>query len=217
MKPLPWTCNGLVDTRAMFDDQGLEGSGFGHVVQAAWQTVVTSGHSQGGLKLSSGSIDICQLGDLIAFLLSDMAIQVDGVLFGLGVFMFRQFGMWMVSNLPQVLQQEDQSAHVHSLKGIFGRSLLRDPRRLSGALLAIASGHSSGLGPWGKEHGCADQHAARLTVWSYTRHAQRLMDHENLSRGICMDTAKAAGEGMMLAFSYSPVINLGAFLPFQVP
>ena len=47
MKPLPWTCNGLVDTRAMFDDQGLEGSGFGHVVQAAWQTVVTSGHSQG--------------------------------------------------------------------------------------------------------------------------------------------------------------------------
>jgi len=217
MKPLPWTLSGLVDTRAMFNDGGHGGSAFGHVVQEAWRSVVISGQSKAELQLASGSIDLCHLGDLIAFLISDMALQVNGVLFGLGLFMLRQVGIWLDRHLPQLLAQEDQSAHVHGLKGIFGRSLQRDPRRLAGALLAIATGHSTGLGQWGKEHECSDQHAARFTVWSYTKHAQRLMAHENLSRGLCMDAAKAAGEGMLLAFSYSPVINLGAFLPFQVP
>jgi len=216
MKPLPITANGFVDTRAMFDDQGHDGE-YGHVIRAAWQSVVISGMSKGGLKLSSGSVDLCHLGDLVVFLLSDMGLQVHGVLYGLGVFMLRQFDMWLVSKLPQLLQQEDQAAHVHSLKGIFGRSLARDPRRLAGAVASVANGHTAGLGQWGRDHDCPDKHAARMIVWSYTKHARQCMDHENLTRGMCLDGAKAAGEGMLLAFSYSPVINLGAFLPFQVP
>jgi hypothetical protein len=218
MTPLQWTrSSGFVDTQAMFDDKGHGGNAYGHVIKAAWQSVVMTGNSKAGLKLSSGSIDLCQLGDLIAFLVSDMATQVHGVLFGLGTFMLRQVGMWLERKLPLLLTQEDHAAHVHGLKGMFGRSLRRDPRRLAGALMDIAAGHSSGLGQWGKEQESPDQHAARITVWSYTKLAQRLMAHENLSRGMCMDAAKAAGESMLLAFSYSPVINLGAFLPFQVP
>ena len=90
-----------------------------------------------------------------------------------------------------------------------------DPRRLVVAMDDITQGKSSGLGAWNRKQDTIDHDAAKVLVWAYGRKAFQLMDIHNQTLVLMSDGAKGSGESMNLYFSYSPVINLGAWLPFQ--
>ena len=79
----------------------------------------------------------------------------------------------------------------------------------------IAEGKSSGLGARGRNTGTIDHDAAKVLVWAYGRRAFQDMDIPNRTLVVMSDMAKGSGESMNLYFSYSPVINLGAWLSFQ--
>ncbi len=159
---------------------------------------------------------MCHLGDLIVFLLSEVPMVANGVFFAIGICLLRHFAMWLQAELPRIVPCQPRAADYAALRGCSGRSFRHDPRRLIQAMDEVAEGKSSGLGAWGRKQQTIDHDAAKLLVWAYGRRAFQDMDIPNPTLVVMSDMAKGSGESMNLYFSYSPVINLGAWLPFQV-
>jgi hypothetical protein len=212
LRPLPMTPNLLFNTTQVFPDDHMS-----MVIKASWHAVA-SGECAGRahMQLSSGTIDMCFLGDLIVFLLAEVPMLAGGHLFAMGIVLLRHFAMLLQAELPRIVPLQPRAAEVAALRGCCGRSFRLDPRRLSTAMDDLAQGKSSGLGAWGRKQGAIDHDAAKVLVWAYGRRAFQDMDIPNQTLVVMSDMAKGSGESMNLYFSYSPVINLGAWLPFQV-
>jgi hypothetical protein len=216
-KALPLNAKGLVDTRPMFSNEPLELKYIGVALRAAWSERACNGGGQAELELSSGSLDLCHLAELILFLLSEVPLQASGHFFGLGCLLLRQFGHWLDNVLPTLLPA-GQVPDIPSLRGCFGRSFRHDPRRLNHAITAMATGAVSSLTQWEKEHHTheRDDDKAKVIVCAYLERLRKDMAVANLSKCVTMDGVRAAGEPMEIFFSHSPVVNVGGWLPFQV-
>ena len=212
LHPLPMTSNLLFNTSEVFTDDPVS-----CVVKSTWRAIATgAGNGRANMSLHTGTVDSCQLGDLIVFLLSEVPLLACGVCFAIGRSLLRHFANLLQSELPRIVPLQPKAACVAALRGCCGRSFRLDPRRLVMAMDDISKGQSSGLGAWSRKQETVDHDAAKLLVWAYNRKACQEMDHPNQTLVLMSDGAKGSGEGMNLYFSYSPVINLGAWLPFQV-
>jgi hypothetical protein len=211
LQPLPMMPNLLFNTEQVFRDDPRS-----KVIKESWKAIANGdGLGQAHLSLSTGDIKMCKLGDLIAFLLSEVPLEDGGVFFAIGICLLRHFAMLLQVELPRILPMQPQAADISALRGC-GRSFRHDPRRLVQAMDDIAEGKSSGLGAWDRKQGTIDHDAAKVLVWAYGRRAYHDMNITNQTLVVMSDMAKGAGESMNLYFSYSPVINIGAWLPFQV-
>ena len=76
LQPLPMTPNLLFNTSQVFMDDPMS-----LVIKASWRAIAT-GEAPGKahLSLSTGTIDLCLLGDLIVFLLSEVPMLAFGIL-----------------------------------------------------------------------------------------------------------------------------------------
>jgi hypothetical protein len=202
---------------AVQHNRGFKDDPISSVIKSSWKAIV-SGEAPGraGLSLSSSSIDFCQLGDLIVFLLSEVPLLARGKPFAIAICVLRHFAMLLQDELPRIVPLQPQAASIAALRGCCGRSFRLDPRRLVTAMDDIAQGKSSGLGAWMRKQRNVDHDAAKVYVWAYGRRAFQEFDIDNKSIVVMSDMAKGSGESMNLYFSYSPVINMGAWLPFQV-
>ena len=211
-QPLPMTPTLLFNTSQVFMDDPTS-----KVVKESWKAIATGEcPGQGHLLLSSGTIELCCLGDLIMFLLCGVPMLAAGVFFAIGINLLRQFAMLLQAELPRIVPLQPKAMTVAALRGCFGRSYRLDPRRYVMAMEDIAAGKSSGLGAWGRTQATTDHDAAKVLGWAYGRRAFQDMDIHNKTLVLMSDMAKGSGESMNLYFSYSPVINKGAWLPFQV-
>ena len=208
---LPMTPSLQFNTSQVFMDDPMS-----KVIKESWKAIA-SGDFPGRAHLRlSGTIDLCALGDLIVFLLCEVPLLAAGVFFAIGIHLLRHFAMVLQAALPRLVSLQPKAITVQALRGCGGRSLRLDPRRLVMAMNDIADGKSSGLGAWGRKQATIDHDAAKVLVWAYGRRAFQDMDIHNQTLVLMSDMAKGSGESMNLYFSYSPVINLGAWLPFQV-
>jgi hypothetical protein len=73
-------------------------------LDAEWRAVAT-GEIQPAveLKLSTCSLELCRLGDFIAFLISHMALRSGGRLLALGLACFASFAEWLSDCLPRLV------------------------------------------------------------------------------------------------------------------
>ena len=210
--PLPMSPGLLFNTQDVFKDDSMS-----NVIKATWAAIATGiGSGQAQLQLKSGSINMCQLGDLIVFLLAEVPILAGGAFFAMGMCLLRNFAMVLQAELPRIVPLQPQAKEVAALRGCCGRAFRLDPRRLFQASEDIADGKASGLGAWSRQNGTVDHDSAKVFVWAYGRRVFQTMDIPNRTRVLMSDMAKGSGESMNLYFSYSPVLNLGAWLPFQV-
>ena len=70
----------LFNTQDVFKDDSMS-----NVIKATWAAIATGiGSGQAQLQLKSGSINMCQLGDLIVFLLAEVPILAGGSFFANG-------------------------------------------------------------------------------------------------------------------------------------
>ena len=211
-QPLPMTPSLLFNTSQVFMDDPMS-----TVIKECWKAIASGDFpGRAHLLLSSGTIELCRLGDLIVFLLCEVPFLAAGVFFAIGIHLLRHFAMFLQAELPRLVSLQPKALTVQALRGCSGRSFRLDPRRLIMAMDDIAAGKSSGLGAWSRKQETIDHDAAKILVWAYGRRAHEAMDIRNQSLVLMSDMAKGSGESMNLYFSYSPVINLGAWLPFQV-
>ena len=88
----------MLDTAPLFY---MDGSDYmGSVIVAQWQAIVTGEINLAfNLKLSSASVNLCQLGDFICFLISHMALYADGRLLAYGLKCISSFAEWFAGTL----------------------------------------------------------------------------------------------------------------------
>jgi hypothetical protein len=211
LQSLPMTPSLLFNTSQVFLDDPMS-----KVVKESWKAIANGNPGRAQLRLTSGTIDLCPLGDLIVFLLCEVPLLAAGMFFAIGITLLRHFAMCLQAELPRLVPLQPKALTIQALRGCGGRSFRLDPRRLVMAMEDIAEGKSSGLGAWGRKQSTIDHDAAKVVVWAYGRRAFEDMDIRNQTLVLMSDMAKGSGESMNLYFSYSPVINLGAWLPFQV-
>ena len=212
LQPLPMMPNLLVNTSQVFTNDPMS-----MVIKATWTAVANGeGAGQANMRLATGTIGHCQLGDFIVFLLAEVPLLAGGQFFAIGICLLRHFAMLLQHELLRIVPLLPRAADMAALRGCCGRSFPHDPRRLIMDMEDIASGKSSGLGALGRKQAMIDHDAAKVLVWAYGRRAHQAMDTDNRTLVFMNDMAKESGESRNLYFSYSPVINLGAWLPFQV-
>jgi len=180
---------------------------------AAWEAVTIHGHRDFGLDLTSASLRAARLGDFVAFCFAVVPTMSQSKLFGVAMSLVQQFGRWLDASLTQLLEFKSMS-QIPVLKGLW-RAYRLDPRRLAMAVDEAAKAQHVGPAARAEKYG-QDRDMAKVYVYAYVTELARTMGHENVTRTIIVDGWRHMGESMEQVFSYSPVLNLGGWLPFQV-
>lgn len=208
-KPEAWnmvkasfTASGCINLSAMFQGRGQD-------ILAAW-SVVARGDGQSQVKVSSASMDLAMMGDVIAFVLAQLGLEHGGALLGFALSLCHYFGLWLSENMDRLLDFQSV-IELPELKGIFRRRNL-DPKALAIDLAGFAEGENSGPGSW------KDREAAKVLAYSYNAELNRTLNMApTLTKTVVADGWRSQGEAMDLYFAFSPVLNIGGWLPFQVP
>lgn len=182
------------------------------VVRETWKTW-SNMPEHAGLVLSSSSVDDAHLGDFVAFCLTLMPIFHNSVLFGLGLMLVREIGNWLEQNTSRLVSWNSSSDDpIPMLQGLC-RARRLDPRLMVQAVLKAAQAGKSTV----KQDG-VDRKAARVFCHLYGQLvAASFSKAGTLTKTVLVDGCRNFGETMDLYFSYSPWLNVGAWLPFQVP
>lgn len=203
--PIHASAGALWDFSALFRGDELDAD----AVREGWKQVALQTHGSPGLKLSSSDMEHAELGDMVAYCLLHLQMYRNGVFVGLAFLLLRQFGDWLAMDLPQFLNFHDQ-VQIPELHGMH-RHLRNDPRFL--VTPSPSPGHGSGPATARKVD---DANKAR--VYAYCRAVSDALAHApTRTRTFVSDGWRGSGEAMELFFAYSPELDLGGYLPFQVP
>ena len=182
------------------------------VVRETWKTW-SKMPEHAGLVLSSSCIDDAQLGDFIAFCLTLMPIFHNSVLFGLGLMLVREIGNWLEQNISHIVSWKSSSQDTIPMLHGLCRARRLDPRLMLHAVVKAAQAGKSNV-----KHDGVDRKAARVFCHLYSQLVTAAFSKAGtLTKTILVDGCRNFGETMDLYFSFSPWLNLGAWLPFQVP
>ena len=106
LHPLPMTSNLLFNTSEVFTDDPVS-----CIVKATWRAIATgAGNGRANMSLHTGTVDSCQLGDLIVFLLSEVPLLACGVCFAIGRLLLRHFAKLLQSELPRIVPLQPKAA-----------------------------------------------------------------------------------------------------------
>ena len=182
------------------------------VVRETWKTW-SKMPEHAGIVLSSSCIDDALLGDFVVFCLNLMPVFHNSVLFGLGLMLAREIGNWLEQNTIHLVSWNSSSADpVPLLQGLC-RSRRLDPRLMVQAVVKAAQ-----VGKSTVKHDGVDRKAARVFCHLYSQLVAACFSKAgSLTKTVLVDGCRNFGETMDLYFSYSPWLNVGAWLPFQVP
>lgn len=180
------------------------------VVRDTWKTWHQR-PANAGMVLSSPDIDEAMLGDFCAFCL----VFQYPVLFGLGMMLARQLGNWLELNIHAIVAWKSSSQdHIPLLQGLSRAGGLK-PRLLVKAVKTCAG---AGESSQGNLHGSMDPGASQAFCYIYgQRVAACFSKAGSLTLTVMVDHCKNFGDNMYIYFSYNPWLNIGAWLPFQVP
>jgi hypothetical protein len=203
--PIHASGGGLWDFSALFRGDELDAD----AVREGWKHLALQTHGSLGsdLMLSSTDMEHAELGDMVAFCLLHLQMYRRGVFAGLAFLLLRQFGDWLAMALPQFLNFYNQ-VQIPELRGT-RRHLRNDPRCL------VTSSPGDGSGP-AIPHKADDANKTR--VYAYCQAvSDALAQALTRTRTFVSDGWRGSGEAMELFFVYSPELDLGGYLPFQVP
>ena len=167
-----------------------------------------------GIVLSSPSIDEAKLGDVCAFCLALMPVFHQSLLFGLGLLLAREVGNWLEKHITGLVAWTSSSNDPIPLLQGLSRARKLDPRLMVQAVITAAQAGKSKA----NDNGSVDRHGSRAFCYIYGQLvASSVSSAGSLTKTILADGCRNFGETMDLYFSYSPLLNIGAWLPFQVP
>ena len=183
-------------------------------VQCAWRDLANAQATDTtALHLSSGTILTSQLGDFLAFVLLHLPMwpRGKGHLTGLAFLLIRQFGEWLDKHISKICSFK-------SLKAIPElRHLVRAGRLDCRATVQLSQEDEANSAQQNiKAHHLVAQQQAKC--WHYcSQVAFELQKAKFKSLTISSDGWRGKGEAMELYFAFSPELNIGGYLPFQVP
>ena len=92
------TQDGILDTRKLFHQGDTDY--MVNVMAAEWE-LLASGQLESfcHLKLQSGTLKFCSLGDFVVFCISHMALRAGGRILALGLFVIGSFAKWLSMDL----------------------------------------------------------------------------------------------------------------------
>ena len=207
LMPIHVSNAGLFDFSAMLAEDS-------EPFQAAWQDLAANALPANftALQLTSGSILHAQLGDFLAFALLHLQMwpRKKSHWTGLAFFMIRQFGLWLDKHISEICSFRPLKA-IPEIRHM-SRAGRVDCR---GAVQVIDEENGQALQAMKFHHIVAKQQAL---CWHYCHQvAFELQKAQFKSLTISSDGWRGKGEAMELYFAFSPELNIGGYLPFQVP
>jgi hypothetical protein len=210
LKPEPWTTTrarftpaGCIDLTPMFQDRGKD-------VLAAWEAVACHGQGRCGLRLASSTMKVAFLGDVIALVFAELGLQQGGAMLGFAMSLCAQFGKWLSINLDELVEFKNAMA-IPELRGAY-RARNLDPRDSVETFQGFCEGKTTGPTTW------KDRDMAKVLAYGYNAELNKALSNvPTLTLTMVWYGWRSVGEAMDLYFAYSPAVNLGGWLPFQVP
>ena len=185
----------------MFDWGKIFGSDV-KALKTSWQTMAMD--QQAEFVLSTADLTQSHLGDLIGFMLFKLQFFQKGIYVGLAFLLLRQFGQWLSMSIGELLSFSDKCAwpELHGLYNICSKPTnMEDP---SENVLV--------------ENTRVSNNDHKTKVYNYCcKVSQALNTASSKTATFVGDGWRGKGEPMELYFCYSPLLNLGGYLPFQVP
>jgi hypothetical protein len=164
------------------------------------------GYGSGIVSLSASSVDQCQLGDLVAFILAELPLFSEGRLLGLACLIVAQFGEWLTQVIHK-LAPPQRLVDIPALRGMT-RARLLDTRQLSYLATRLEKDQS-------QSYGLKHQH--KLMVYMYCQSfARKLASAPSRTLHVLTDGWRSVGEAMDLFFPISPWTLDCGFWPFTV-
>ena len=163
-----------------------------------------------GMLLSSPDIDVALLGDFYACC---MVFQYP-LLFGLGMMLARQLGDWLELNIhAMVAWRPSWLEPIPLLRGL-SRARWPNHRLQVRPVTTYADAEES----HGNNHGSVDSRAAQAFCDIYGQHTAACFSRAgSLTLTVLVEHCSHFRDNLNIYFSYSPWLNVGAWLPFQVP
>ena len=184
-------------------------------LQCAWQDLVAQATDMTALHLSSGTILQTQLGDFLAFVLLHVPMwpRGKGHLTGLAFFLIRQFGDWLDKHISDICSFKPLRA-IPELRHLIRAS----PLDCRAPVQANQDEEDANNTLQDKTRHWAVQAQQQAQCWHYcSQVAIELSRAKFRSLTITSDGWRGKGEAMELYFAFSPELNIGGYLPFQVP
>ena len=199
MLPVSVSRGGLFNFTAAFADSDFE------CVKCAWKhhavSVGASERAHNVVVLGTADMEHALLGDVIGYCLCHLQGHAKGALVGMAFLLLRQFGTWL-------------ARHVHELFDYRPAQQVPEARTLFFHTALLQASKEDAPDP-------ADMSAQALAkgrVFAYCRQvANSLAMAPTKTRTFVTDGWRGKGEGLELYYAFSPDLNLGGYLPFQVP
>lgn len=163
-----------------------------------------------GMVLSSPDIDVALLGDFCAF---SMVFQYP-VLFGLGMMLAHQLGNWLELNIHAMVDWRPSWLHpIPLLQGLSSARWPNHKLQVRAVTTYADAGESHG-----NNNGSVDPRAAQAFCDIYGQHTAACFSKAgSLTLTVLVEHCRNFRDNLYIYFSYSPWLNVGAWLPFQVP
>ena len=200
MLPVPVSAGGLFNFTAAFADSDFE------CVKCAWKhhamSLAACDGDQNVVVLGTADMEHAKLGDVIGYCLCHLQGHAKGALVGMAFLLLRQFGTWLARHVGELFECRPVQ-QVPEVRNLFFNS----------ALLTL--GKEDGADPAVDMHG---RSIAKAQVFAYCKQVARSLSMaETKTKTFVTDGWRGKGEGLELYYAFSPDLNLGGYLPFQVP
>ena len=199
MLSVPVSAGGLFDFTVAF-----AGSDF-QCVKCAWKhhavSLASCDRTRNVVVLGTADMEHAMLGDVIGYCLCHLQGHAKGALVGMAFLLLRQFGTWLARHVRELFEwrpaQQVPEAHnmfFHMAALQVGKEAARELTDMSAVALQKAR------------------------VFAYCRQvANSLAMASTKTKTFVTDGWRGKGEGLELYYAFSPDLNLGGYLPFQVP
>jgi hypothetical protein len=188
------TSSGMFDWGKIFGDDV-------QAIKTSWQTMAMD--PQAEFILSTSDITQSYLGDLIGFMIFKLQFFQRGIYVGLAFLLLRQFGQWLSMSMGEILSFSDKCAwpDLHGLYNICSK-----PKNMDISSENVLVEHTK------------VKIDNKKKVYNYCCKVSKALNAASSKTATFVgDGWRGKGEPMELYFCYSPLLNLGGYLPFQVP
>ena len=200
MLPVPVSAAGLFNFSAAFADSDFE------CVKCAWKhhaaSLAAPDCDQNVVVLGTSDMNHALLGDVIGYCLCHLQGHAKGALVGMAFLLLRQFGTWLARHVTKLFECRPVQ-QVPEARSLFYHA----------ALLSMVQEDTAV---------CAGElevrKLAKACVFAYCREVAQCMSMAaTKTRTFVTDGWRGKGEGLELYYAFSPDLNMGGYLPFQVP